>query len=72
MTIDEIYDKVKKNGIPVGLDAWMPGKIEEHIRTWTDYIPKDLDIIKAEAQKEKERKEKESLENARMYFGDFN
>ena len=29
MTVDAIYDNVKKNGIPVGLDAWLPKEPEE-------------------------------------------
>lgn len=72
MTVNEIYDEVKKNGIPVGLDAWMPKKLEKKVTTWTDYIPDDIKALNAEVQKERERKEKEALEIAKMYFGDFN
>ena len=92
MTVDEIFDEVKKNGIPVGLDAWMPGKIttgnttgDEEETTWrersSDSFRKTIatslygsSLSKAEAeaffqQAEKEQKEKEALELAKMYFG---
>lgn len=99
MTTNELCDKIKKNGIPLGLDAWMPRKIttgsEEEV-AWREYTPswknstdpwssnslwKTLatslygsSLSKAEIEDycqkvEKELKEKEALEHARMYFG---
>lgn len=40
MTAYEIYNNIKKNGIPVGLDAWMPSEIKTEEKTWRDYVPK--------------------------------
>lgn len=76
MTADEIYDEVKKNGIPVGLDAWMTKEIAES--SWRTYLSKMADehllwspsktILTETALREKEQKEKEALELAKMYF----
>ncbi len=73
MTVDEIYDEVKK-----GLDAWMPRipeDVDAQMSAWKDYIP-DFETFVSEDfifwDPVRLEKEKEALERAKMYFGEYN
>ena len=71
MTVYKIYDEAKKNGILVGLDAWIPKNPDPAIKTWRDYVPEleDPTVSFQKVRKEREQKEEETLQKAAEYFG---